>query len=172
MLFVVLLLAACGQGGDDAAPGQDALRKWVGTDVSKLDVQTLDGQKQPFADAVLLEKKPVIFNVWATWCSPCLSEMPTLDALGKTGKYTVIAIATDAEASTVKDFLKKQNWGGGITVWHDPLGAVTRGKLGAVGIPSTYVTDVSLTVKLVAAGERNWAHPKMVEKIEAALGGD
>lgn len=170
-LWGLVLLAGLAGCGDDSAGGASnaAMQAWVGKDLSALEVQTLDGQVQKLTDAVLFTKKPVIVNVWATWCPPCLKEMPTLDALGKQGEFTVVAIATDQNAADVKDFLKKQAWGSGVQVWFDSLGAVTRAKLGAVGLPVTYVLDPSLTVRMVEAGERNWAHAKMVEKVRAAV---
>lgn len=166
-LFVAsaLLLAACGQG--TGGTNQDAMQAWVGKNVADMQVQTLDGEVQKLSD--MAGGKPVVLNVWATWCPPCLKEMPTLDALGKQGKFTVVAIGTDEKASVVKDFLRKQEWGSGMQVWFDSLGAVTRDKLGAKGIPVTYVLTPSLTVVMAEAGERDWAHPKMAAKMERAL---
>lgn len=165
LLLSALLLAGCGQ--DTSNTNQGAMQEWVGKNFADLTVQTLDGGTQPLKDLVA-DKKPIVLNVWATWCPPCLKEMPTLDALGKQGKYDVVAIATDKDAKDVKEFLKKQDWGTGVQVWFDSLGTVTRGK-GAIGIPVTYVLNPSLTVVMVEAGERNWAHPAMVAKMDKAL---
>lgn len=164
-LAFALLLAACGQGAP--ATNQDAMQAWVGRNIADMTVQTLDGDVQKLAD--LKGGKPVVLNVWATWCPPCLKEMPTLDALGKQGKFEVVAIATDQDTKVVKTFLKKQAWGGGMAVWFDALGAVTRSTLGAKGIPVTYVLDKDLKIVMVEAGERDWAHPRMVAKMAAAL---
>lgn len=166
LLAVALVLVGCGQGAP--ASNQDAMQVWVGKNIADLTVQTLDGEVQKLSD--LKGGKPVVLNVWATWCPPCLQEMPTLDALGKQGQFNVVAIATDQDTATVKAFLKKQTWGPGMAVWFDELGAVTRDKLGARGIPVTYVLDPSLTVVMVEAGERDWGHARMVAKMEKALG--
>lgn len=164
---ICVLLVACGQGDDVA---QQTLQAWIGKDLSAVTVETLEGQPQGLRDAALAGK-PVVVNVWATWCTPCLKEMPTLDALGKQGNYTVVAIATDQDARTVKDFLRKQSWGSGVQVWFDSLGAVTRKAMGATGIPVTFVLDKDLKVRLAEAGERDWAHPSMARKMERALEG-
>ena len=166
IICFALLLAGCGQGTQGT--NQDAMQVWVGRNISDLKVQTLDGQPQALKD--LAGGKPVVLNIWATWCPPCLKEMPTLDALGKQGKYSVVAIATDQTSDAVKAFLKKQGWGSGMAVWFDELGAVTRSQLGATGIPVTYVLDSSLTIVMVEAGERDWAHPSMAAKMAKALG--
>lgn len=170
-LLVLMALAAgavLGGCGEDSAASQQKMQAWVGKDFSTLEVQTLDGLPQPLKDAAM-DGKPVVLNVWATWCSPCLAEMPTLAELGKQGEFTVVAIATDAKAQAVKEFLKKQTWGPGVQIWFDPQGKVTREQMGAHTIPVTFILDKNLKVRAVEAGERNWNHPKMVAKIREAV---
>lgn len=164
-LALVALLAAC----TEQSPAQKAIQTQVGKDASTLVVQTLDGEKQPLADPFATNGKPVVLNIWATWCTPCLTEMPTLDALGKEGNFTVIAVATDSSATVVKDFLKKQNWGSGVQVWHDPNGLITRAQLGALSLPSTYVLTPSLTITLAHAGPQDYATPQVKTQIQNSL---
>lgn len=49
--------------------------------------------------------KPLLVNLWATWCAPCLTEMPTLDALAARteGQMNVLAVAQDIQGATVVD---------------------------------------------------------------------
>ncbi len=51
--------------------------------------------------------KPVLVNLWATWCVPCVVELPTLDKAARTlaGKVTVLAISQDSDAAKVAPFL-------------------------------------------------------------------
>ena len=54
--------------------------------------------------------KPVLMNLWATWCAPCVAEMPTLDKLAtaQAGKITVLTISQDLDgAAKVTPFFAK-----------------------------------------------------------------
>lgn len=52
--------------------------------------------------------KPVLVNLWATWCGPCIKEMPTLDAVAAT--MTVVPISQDKDRATVDAFFAKQKF--------------------------------------------------------------
>jgi thiol-disulfide isomerase/thioredoxin len=153
VLGAALLLVAC----EGTAPGEALMADVIGRDVSAVVVQTLDGEAAPLNDPLRDTSKPTLVNVWATWCTPCLTEMPSLDALGRSGRANVIAIATDASATVVKEFLRNQNWGRGLTVLHDPNGMVTREAFNAKALPTSVALDASLTIIYAIAGPREWA---------------
>ena len=57
--------------------------------------------------------KPVLVNLWATWCGPCVAEMPTLDALAarQTGRLQVLTVSQDMQGrSIVEGWWAKQNF--------------------------------------------------------------
>ena len=72
-----------------------------------LSVKTLDGAT---FDLAKQSGKWVIVNFWATWCSPCLKELPDISAFVAAHKEKVSAIGLDfedAEAAEISEFLKK-----------------------------------------------------------------
>jgi thiol-disulfide isomerase/thioredoxin len=60
-------------------------------------MQRLDGTSAKLK--TLAGGKPMLVNLWATWCAPCIQEMPTLDALAKreAGKLVVVVASQDLE---------------------------------------------------------------------------
>lgn len=65
-----------------------------------MELTYLDGT--PF-DASVFEGKPIFLNIWATWCSPCLMEMPHLNELAEEYKDKIHIIGVHAEGMTVTE---------------------------------------------------------------------
>jgi thiol-disulfide isomerase/thioredoxin len=116
--------------------------------------------------------KVVLLNLWATWCAPCVAEMPTLGDLQ--AKYAdqdfaVIAISVDrddtrAEAVSKLDALAK----GKLAFFHDPKMAVVF-PLKARGFPTSVLYDRNGKEIARLAGEADWNSPEAHGLIEAAL---
>lgn len=106
-------------------------------------------------DLGALEGKITILNFWATWCPPCVEEMPELDALYlelKPKNIEMIGIAVDSP-SNVAEFLKKTKVSYPIVL--AGLGGTSLGKdLGNTqgGLPYTVVLDEKGKVLLAKAG--------------------
>lgn len=67
-----------------------------------------------------LKGKPVLINLWATWCAPCVAELPMLDALAKSGAVRVVTVSQDmGEPDKVADFLA-QRGARALEPWLDP----------------------------------------------------
>ena len=119
LLLLALVLAGCDrqkaeapQANEAATPGE--LRK--GVDRSRKGEAAPPTQfKNPDGSDISLASfkgRPTLVNLWATWCAPCVKELPTLDRLGAEhavdGRMSVIAISQDmAPQGSVKAFLDK-----------------------------------------------------------------
>jgi thiol-disulfide isomerase/thioredoxin len=101
-------------GGSAAAAALGGVGAWYwrerqqapGVDPWALAFDTPDGGRLAMAS---LRGKPLVLNFWATWCPPCIREMPALDRFHRdfNGKdWQVIGIAADS-ADKVRDFLTK-----------------------------------------------------------------
>ncbi len=88
-----------------------------------------------------LAGKPVLLNLWATWCRPCREEMPHLEGLRKAHPgLQVVALSVDAvgDEEAVRDYVAAV--GLGATIWRDPTGRVAR-EIGGGTLPITLLLD-------------------------------
>jgi thiol-disulfide isomerase/thioredoxin len=100
-----------------AAPTAAAVRptppqpNYVGSDAPNLVLTAADGTT---LDLATLRGRPVLLDLWATWCGPCLLEMPTIDRIHRYGKQAglvVLGIDQDKNPADALAYLKKENYG-------------------------------------------------------------
>ena len=124
----------------------------------------LKGKPAGFAD---FRGKPAVVNLWATWCQPCLREMPSLERLQEklAGKLTVAAISQDRGGEkAVTPFLAKLGLDK-VKVYLDPKSEV--GKAFAVrGLPTSIVLDADGREIGRVEGAAEWDSEKILAVIE------
>jgi thiol-disulfide isomerase/thioredoxin len=129
---------------------------------------TLDGAPAQLAD---FHGKVVLVNLWATWCAPCIEEMPSLDRLqAKLGgkDFTVLALSSDrAGACVVRPILEKCGTSH-LAVYLDPKGTATR-LFKARGLPTTILIGRDGTELGRIEGEAHWDSPAAEALIRWAL---
>ncbi len=120
-----------------------------------LTLPDLDGNPVRLAD---FRGKVLLLNFWATWCPPCLEEMPSMEKLHRNfqGKpFEVVAISVnEGGVETVREFVKKGKFT--FRVLHDAENR-TRVPFGVRGLPISYVTDHRGRLVAGAFGAQNWA---------------
>ena len=104
-------------------------------------------------DLAKFKGTPVLVNLWASWCAPCIKELPTLQQLERAqadeGKLGIIAISQDmAPQGSVDDFLGERDIGR-FAAYHDPDMKLTAA-LGVQVMPTTILYD--------AAGKEVWRY--------------
>jgi thiol-disulfide isomerase/thioredoxin len=128
---------------------------------------TRDGTQKQLAD---FKGQVVLVNLWATWCVPCVEEMPSLDRLqAQLGdKLTVLAISEDRQGETVvAPFLRKigiQH----LAIFLDPKTSATN-EFGAQGLPSSYLIARDGTIVGKEEGGAQWDSPEMLAKLQPYL---
>jgi len=124
----------------------------------------IEGKPAGFAD---LRGKPAVVNLWATWCQPCLREMPSLERLQEklAGKLTVAAISQDRGGEkAVTPFLAKLGLDK-VKIYLDPKSEV--GKAFEVrGLPTSIVLDAEGREVGRVEGAAEWDSATMLAVLE------
>ncbi len=113
----------------------------------------------------------MVLNLWATWCAPCLEEMPSLAALQRNfeGRISVIPISVDSEGERDKAISELQRLSGGSLPF---LQDMTRGVLfdaQAAGMPVTIIYNAQGQEVARLAGGADWSGEDATRVIEAVL---
>ncbi|HEX4135155.1 MAG TPA: TlpA disulfide reductase family protein [Bryobacteraceae bacterium] len=113
--------------------------------------------------------KLLILNFWATWCQPCVQEVPSLDRLqqelGSKG-LVVLGVSEDKDPKAYQDFLARFH----VTYMTARDPAVTiKPKYGTVQIPESYLIGANGKVVEKIVGEANWSSEQMVEHVQSLL---
>ena len=126
------------------------------------------GKKLTSAD---LKGKPVLINLWATWCGPCVLEMPMLDQLAGAdgGKLRVVTISEDLQgAAKVVPFFATRKFAH-LEPWLDPDN--TLGDHYATGIlPTTVLYDAQGREVWRMIGGHDWAGPRTAAMLADTVG--
>jgi thiol-disulfide isomerase/thioredoxin len=112
----------------------------------------------------------VLVNFWASWCGPCVMEMPSLQRLQKamTGKpFTLLAVNVEESSGTVWKFAAKVGIKFPLLLDRDGQTATDWG----IDIyPTSFLIDPQGHVQYVAYGPRDWDDPEMIQVIERMIG--
>ena len=102
-----------------------------------------------------LRGQPVLVSFWATWCPPCVEEMPSLEALARRldGKATVLAISVDEDWAAIDKFFPQ---GTALTVLLDP-GRDVPSRYGTSKFPETFLIDKDGRVRHAFINKRDWS---------------
>lgn len=159
-LFSALLVAALSliSPAHAKTPGEvDA-----GSALRDLPLQGLNGPTKKISD---FRGKPLIINVWASWCGPCRAEMGSLDRLAKRyGKqFAVIGISTDDYPENARTFLQKS--GTAFPMFIDDKPWPLENMLGANRLPLTVLIDADGKVLGKYYGAHEWDSREAVDAI-------
>lgn len=188
MILMPVALAACDRGSDgveqDIAapaadnPGQKSDHKAL---VGRLDISDRGAPvvDTPFFDAddktVRLsdfQGKPLLVNIWATWCAPCIVEMPMLDALAAKEKdrLQVLVVSQDIQGrERVEPFFAKANFAE-LEAYIDPENGLSFG-IGSGMMPTTVLYDAQGKEVWRVIGAMDWDGPRAAALMEETLAG-
>lgn len=106
--------------------------------------------------------KPVLLNFWASWCAPCVEEMPSLVHLQKVlgNKVTVLAVSVDADDNAYKQFVRDHNID--VLTVRDPK-QVANSLYGTFKFPETYLIDKDGVIRRKFIGAIDWTNPEIAD---------
>lgn len=140
-------------------------------DIAQADLKTMDGSSFKIADK---KGKVLLINMWATWCGPCLAEMPAFvkmkEAYGPQG-FEILGLDTDDESDTLMDdinkVIKEKNINYPIVFSETKTQVALLNISKFNGIPQSFLVDADGNLRAVFKG----ANKENVVKIEEIVSG-
>lgn len=179
-LAAILILSGCDREPDESPQGTEST---VGVgDVAKVGEidRTHAGELMPAANLVnpadevinlgALQGRPVLLNLWATWCAPCVKEMPLLDAVAADygGELNVVTISQDmGDPMKVAAFFE-ENGLDNLPQWIDPQLALGEA-VGAETLPTTVLYDRTGQEVWRVTGDFDWSSEDARAAIEEVV---
>lgn len=162
-LAALLLVAiGCAAGARADTPGEVR----VGETLRDAPLQGLNGPTRRLAE---FRGRPLLINVWASWCGPCRAEMASLERLAwrdDAHYFTIIGISTDDYVDKAQAALVQGNATISHFIDHD---LVMENMLGASKLPLTVLVDADGRVLRKIYGAREWDAAEARALIGAAL---
>jgi thiol-disulfide isomerase/thioredoxin len=129
-----------------------------------------DGKRVSLAS---LADKPAVVHFWATWCKPCVEELPSLmkfrDAIEKDGRARVVLVSVESEADgkRIQEFQK--SLGVDLRSYRAPKGGLAASLDMGYRLPRTFIVGPGGAVLALRQGSQKWDEPAVAEGVRARL---
>ena len=167
VVLLVLRFQKTGQGNPELEINLNQFKPEAGYLAPRFTLRNLKGNLEGLDDH---SGKVIIVNFWATWCAPCLKEMPSFETLYRRYRskgLTLLAISLDKESSSkVQEFVDKYKLT--FPVLLDTEGVAEK-LYPSFTIPFTYVIDKQGRVAARVDGAKDWESSETFEAVEHLL---
>ena len=137
----------------------------TGEPAPSFSLEDLDGDQISLADQ---RGKVVLVDFWATWCGPCLQELPHIQQLHEEYRergLVVLAISTDSQKEKVLPFVDKEGYTFPVLYADSQVQAA----YGVRGIPAVYLIDRQGMMRFQTVGFGPGGEEKLIEEVEKLL---
>jgi thiol-disulfide isomerase/thioredoxin len=147
-----------------------------GTEAPAFTANTLDGQARSLED---FGDKVILLNIWATWCGPCIEELPSMQRLYEALQgepFEIVAVSVDATlgqpdpdgyiGGNVGDFVR--TFGLTFPVLHDPEGRIRR-IYRTTGVPESFLIGRDGIIYRKISSSVEWDTPAWIEEIRRLM---
>jgi cytochrome c biogenesis protein CcmG/thiol:disulfide interchange protein DsbE len=111
----------------------------------------------------------LVLNFWATWCEPCIAEVPSLDRFAKEmagSGVVVLGVSVDKDPKAYRAFLSRANVS--FMTARDPDAKISA-DYGTFKVPESYIIDSKGKVVQKIIGEENWSDSRMLSYVKSLL---
>ena len=127
-------------------------------------VKTLDGVEVNLAEHA--RGKTLFLNFWATWCGPCVAELPSIEKLySQFGSDIAFVCVSQEDAETLKKFMEFKKYT--VPVFYTDT--IPPAELNAAAIPSTFLISPDGKILLKHMGAADWAHESVLSFLREKL---
>jgi peroxiredoxin len=146
LLLPLTLAAACDRGAHPGQTGRAAPDFTVADGTTSIHLANYRG-------------KVVLLNFWATWCAPCVQEMPALVELHHDRPdLAILAVSVDEDENDYRQFLARRRVD--LTTVRDP-GQTAAKLFHTDGWPETYIIDRQGLIRRKIVGDPDWSNPEI-----------
>ncbi len=135
---------------------------------SDFELQDMDEEKVKLSD---YRGKVVLLNFWATWCPPCIREMPSMERLHQqvgAEDFKVIAVNQMEDVDQVFAFTGQLEIDPTFAILFDSTSEVSR-DYAVRGLPTTYLIDKEGNIRYRAVGGREFDHAEVIKTIKQLI---
>ncbi len=112
----------------------------------------------------------VFINFWATWCEPCINELPSIEELSKltsgSPKFKLITILFKDDEYRAFNFMKENRYT--FPIYLNPDGSAAK-NFGITGVPETFIIDKKGILRNKIIGPAEWDSPRALETFQALM---